>query len=222
MALRTSKKHTAAEDFPIYKSVQGRAINTLSFGKGRRTILLMAGVHGDEKSGVLMVRRLLSKLRAAAPETLKQRIVVMPVANPDAFKAANRRNARDIDINRNFPTRDFHDNKKKSGGTEPASEPETRAILDVVERAKPYLIISLHCALACINYNGDAALKVANQMSKICGLEVKGDIGYPCPGSMGTYYGWERQLPVITLELPHDGADMKPIERAILKIIGLQ
>ncbi|HNT34050.1 MAG TPA: DUF2817 domain-containing protein [bacterium] len=222
MAPKIARKKNPTPDFPVHKSVQGRAIKTLSFGKRKKTVLLMAGVHGDEKSGVLMIRRLLRKIRAAAPDALKYRIVVMPVVNPDAFSAGTRRNANDIDINRNFPTRDFHANKKRSGGTEPASEPETRAVLDVVERAKPWLIISLHAALACVNYNGDAALKVAKRMSSICKLEVKGDIGYPCPGSMGTYYGWERQLPVITLELPRDGADMKPTECAILDILSLE
>lgn len=91
----------------------------------------------------------------------------------------------------------------------------------MVSRFKPRLIITLHSSLNCVNYNGESAIDIANQISELCGLEVKGDIGYPCPGSMGTYYGWERELPVITLELPPDGADLKPIEQAILHVLGL-
>ena len=144
----------------------------------------------------------------------------MPLVNPDGYKAGTRRNARGIDINRNFPTKDFGSEEEKPGGTEPASEPETQAILDVVSRCKPDLIITLHTSLACVNYNGECAVPVAERMSEICGLPVKGDIGYPCPGSMGTYYGWERELPVITLELPKRGADLAPIERAVLEAIG--
>ncbi|MDI6827063.1 MAG: M14 family zinc carboxypeptidase, partial [Armatimonadota bacterium] len=124
-------------------------------------------------------------------------------------------------INRNFPTKDFAGGEDAPGGIKPASEPETKAILDVVSRFKPRLIITLHSSLNCVNYNGESAIDIAKQISEVCGLEVKGDIGYPCPGSMGTYYGWEHELPVITLELPPDGADLKPIEQAILHVLGL-
>ncbi len=62
---------------------------------------------------------------------------------------------------------------------------------------------------------------MAERMSAVCGLPVKDDIGYPCPGSMGTYYGWERELPVITLELPRGRVSLAPVERAVLDILGL-
>lgn len=236
---------------PGYRSVEGRVIPVYCFGEGPRTILLMAGVHGDEKRGVRVVRAVLARLKresrspgvgcqvsgaggktpdtpAPEPDTRNPapvplagaRIVVMPLVNPDGYKAGTRRNARGIDINRNFPTKDFGSEEEKPGGTVPASEPETQAILDVVSRYKPDLIVTLHSSLACVNYNGDCAVPVAERMSGICGLPVKGDIGYPCPGSMGTYYGWERDLPVITLELPKRGADLAPIERALLQELG--
>ncbi|MDH7480558.1 MAG: M14 family zinc carboxypeptidase [Armatimonadota bacterium] len=208
-------------DSPTYSSVEGRPIEVLIFGAGPNTILLMAGVHGDEKSGVRLVRQIIRKIKKRDPCSLTNRIVVMPLVNPDGYKVGTRRNARGIDINRNFPTSDFSGGEGAPGGTKPASEPETKAIIDVVSRFKPSLIITLHSSLNCINYNGDSAIEIANQMSEICGLEVKGDIGYPCPGSMGTYYGWERELPVITLELPPDGSDLKPIEQAILNVLEL-
>jgi protein MpaA len=151
------------------------------------------------------------------------RVVVMPLCNPDGYAAGTRRNARGIDINRNFPTKDFDGGPDAPGGTEPASEPETRAILDVVAHFEPYMIITLHESLACVNYNGDLADPTAERMSGICSLPAKGDIGYPCHGSMGTYYGWERELPVITLELakPED-SDLEPIKTALLLEIGME
>ena len=44
---------------PVHRSVEGRPIEVHSFGEGARTILLMAGVHGDEQNGVAMVGRIL-------------------------------------------------------------------------------------------------------------------------------------------------------------------
>lgn len=212
---------------PTYRSAEGRAIRVYSFGGGDRTVLLMAGVHGDEKRGVRVVRSVLRRLREmfkaqGSKVKVDGRIVVMPLANPDGYKANTRQNARGIDINRNFPTKDHDGGPEAPGGTEPASEPETQAILDLVERVRPDVIITLHQSLACVNYNGDSALPVAERMSSVCDLPVMGDIGYPCPGSMGTYYGWERELPVITLELPKRGADLGPVERSVLDALGIR
>jgi len=218
MAIKENARSMA--DTPSFRSVEGRPIEVYTFGDGERTILLMAGVHGDEQTGVRIVGSILDRLRTADLSALNEQIVVMPLCNPDGYEANTRRNARGIDINRNFPTKDFGSGEEKPGWTEPASEPETRAILEVVERFKPYLIITLHEALSCVNYNSELAVPFAERMSEICGLEVKGDIGYPCPGSMGTYYGWERDLPVITLELPPEG-DMSPIELAVAQALGI-
>jgi protein MpaA len=35
-----------------------------------------------------------------------------------------------------------------------------------------------------------------------CGWPARGDIGYPTPGSLGSWLGVDRGLPVLTLELP--------------------
>ena len=47
---------------PMYQSVERRPISVYCFGEGPRTILLMAGVHGDEKRGVRVVRAVLEAL----------------------------------------------------------------------------------------------------------------------------------------------------------------
>ncbi|MDI6829564.1 MAG: succinylglutamate desuccinylase/aspartoacylase family protein, partial [Armatimonadota bacterium] len=82
-----------------YTSIEGRPIEVLTFGEGPTTILLMAGVHGDEKSGVKLIRQILRKIMKYDPCSLSDRIVVMPLVNPDGYKAGTRRNARNIDIN---------------------------------------------------------------------------------------------------------------------------
>jgi len=116
-----------------------------------------------------------------------------------------------IDINRNFPTKDFGTGEQcKSGdhygGKAAGSDPETQAVMSVISAHKPRLIISLHDPLACVNYNGPS-IRIARRISKLTGLPAAGDIGHPCPGSMGTYYGFERRVPLITLELPKDEFD---------------
>ena len=89
--------------------------------------------------------------------------------------------------------------------------------MSVVAEYKPSLIISLHSALACVNYNG-ACIRAARRISKATGLPVMGDIGYPCPGSMGNYYGFDKRLPVITLELPEEKIDASAYAEILLAV----
>ena len=41
-------------------------------------------------------------------------------------------------------------------------------------------------------------------MSHFNQYPVRGNIGYDTPGSFGTWAGIDRQIPTVTLELPHD------------------
>lgn len=201
-----------------------RPIEVYVFGDGPKTALVMAGVHGDEFSGVEVAQSLISALSAMPMSALVgMRVVVMPLANPDGYAACTRQNAREIDINRNFPGDDFGAGAKEGpyyGGEAAASEPETQAIMDVVTRHEPWLIISLHAPLACVNYNGPS-LEVAQRISQSTGLPPTGDIGYPTPGSMGNYYGRDRRLPLITLELPKDDIDPGRYAEVLLEAVGV-
>lgn len=205
-------------------SVENRPIEVHAFGSGPKTSLIMAGVHGDEQDGVDVVREVLSGLSSMPEAAIDgHRIVVMPCANPDGYAANTRQNANAVDLNRNFPDKTFGTgakSKKFNGGRIAASEPETKAILNVVAHFKPSLIISLHEALACVNYNGPC-IRLARRISKATGLPVVGDIGYPCPGSMGNYFGFDKRLPVITLELPKEKVDSAEYANILLTAVGI-
>jgi len=208
-----------------YHSVEQRPIQVLTFGSGPKTTLIMAGVHGDERRGVDIVRAIQRMLSEMPPDMLDgQRIVLMPCANPDGYAANTRQNANGVDINRNFPDKTFGTGKKSRkfyGGKVAASEPETQAIMQVVSDYRPKLILSLHANLACVNYNGPC-VRLARRISKATGLPVVSDIGYPCPGSMGNYYGFDKRLPVITLELPKQDVDISDYPGMLLGILGIR
>ena len=61
--------------------------------------------------------------------------------------------------------------------------------------------MTLHEPYKIVNFDGPAA-EIASKIAQITGYPVQKDIGYPTPGSFGTYCGVERNIPVITLELP--------------------
>jgi protein MpaA len=66
---------------------------------------------------------------------------------------------------------------------------------------RPRAIVSVHQPFRCVNWDGPAE-PLARAMAASCGYPLRASIGYPTPGSFGSCYGVDRQLPVITLELP--------------------
>jgi|LSQX01.3.fsa_nt_gb hypothetical protein len=215
----------ASEELPKrYYSQESRPIDVHVFGNGAKTVLIMGGVHGNEKSGVLAAKSLLAELEKLPASAFQQRIVVMPLVNPDGYAQGRRQNVRGIDLNRNFPETGFSAGVKSKGfqgGKKPASEPETQAVMDVVTTYKPYLIISFHAPLSCLNYSGPS-LEIAKQLSKLTNLPVKSDIGYPTPGSMGNYYGCDQGVQVITFELPNMTTASPKYCNAVLQALGLR
>ena len=105
-----------------------------------------------------------------------------------------------VDLNRNFPASNYKNSRRY--GKESASEPETQAILRALDQLQPALIISIHSidgGRECDNYDGPGEA-MATVMSGYNKYPVEPTIGYPTPGSMGTYCGIDRKIPMITLE----------------------
>jgi murein peptide amidase A len=188
----------------VGRSVQGRPIMVRVYGDGQDVVLLMAGIHGSEAAGVPILDRLGEELMQR-PELLAGRtVVLMPEVNPDGVKVGKRRNANGVDLNRNFPADNF--DAKERNGSEPLSQPESQAVLNQIERYKPSRIVTFHQPLACVDYDGEGAKAIAEAMGEYTDLPVKRLGGRP--GSLGSYFGIDRGIPCITLELPKHAKDM--------------
>lgn len=189
-------------------SVEGLAIEAFLIGPDDApTFLVLAGFHGDEPKGVSIAERLRDRLERTPESTPHLRWVIVPVVNPDGYARRRRRNARGVDINRNFPTSNWELGKPRSrmfGGNTPRSEPETRAVMHAVARFRPAAMITVHSISEgrhCNNYDGPGR-NLAEVLARHNGYPVIGSIGYPTPGSFGTWAGAERGIPTVTLELP--------------------
>jgi protein MpaA len=158
-------------------------------------------VHGDEPASVEAVVGLVRRLRAggigAGP------LVVVPALNPDGLARGTKNNAHDVDLNRNFAARNWRAEHAPGyfPGAAPLSEPEARLLAGLVEAHDVRGVVAVHAPFACVNYDGPAAAW-AEDVAQACGWPARGDIGYPTPGSLGSWLGVDAGLPVLTLELP--------------------
>jgi len=92
-----------------------------------RTILLTAGVHGDEPAGIEAVLHLLENERSEILEQFS--FLIVPCVNPNGYVHNTRENGEGIDINRSFETDDVD---------------EVRLIKDLLQGQQVDCFVDLH------------------------------------------------------------------------------
>jgi len=133
------KKLKKNSDFNIKEaglSTNGRSINLITWGKGPKRIFLWSQMHGDEATATMAIADLFNffsqpgqfqHIRDLIAEECT--LFILPMVNPDGAELFTRRNAMDIDINR-----DFH--RQQS--------PEGRILRRLRDEIKPHLGFNLH------------------------------------------------------------------------------
>ncbi|WP_374581545.1 M14 family zinc carboxypeptidase [Pseudoduganella sp.] len=193
-------------------------------------VLLLGGIHGDELTASALVFEWLKQMDTPAAQAMHWKVA--PLLNPDGLLAAKpqRVNARGVDLNRNFPTPGWQQeaprywakvtrsDPRRYPGKTPLSEPESRWINDTIERFRPDLIVSVHAPFGVLDFDGHL-----HPPSKFGRLLYRSVGVYP--GSLGNYSGRHKQVPVLTIELPHalampSDAEVRRIWHDMLEWIG--
>jgi hypothetical protein len=149
----------------VGRSVEGRPIHVVELGAASApsASALLAGIHAIEWIGVEAMLALLRRLAWSPPAD--RRIVAFPLLNVDGYcrveadlRSGRRRfvrgNARDVDLNRNWPAF-FRPGRRRrllgawnAGGAAPRSEPEVAAVCGALDalasRASIDVALSLH------------------------------------------------------------------------------
>jgi len=187
-------------------TVLGRPIEAVcfsppSYAKARPPAILFGAIHGDEPVSQLMLERLADELIERPPG---RDTWIIPCLNVDGVLAGTRNNANDVDLNRNFAAASWGTAQRPGyhPGAAAEDQPETRALVELIDRVAPERLIALHSTFRMVNWDGRGE-QLACEMSERCGYPVAADMGYPTPGSFGAKYGIERNLEVITLEVPY-------------------
>lgn len=179
--------------------MKGLPLRVSTVGSGPRRVLWIGGIHGDEPEGAVATAALPAAL---APHLGEVTVTILEDANPDGRQAGTRGNANGVDINRNFPSRTFDATKPEYGGS-PLSQPEARAVAELVEQVDPDLLVVMHSwrGREFINYDGPAR-ELADRFSRRSGLVVEpSDAINPTPGSLGSWAGIDRGIPLLTVEI---------------------
>lgn len=138
----------------------------------------------------------------------------VPALNPDGLLARppKRVNARGVDLNRNFPTRNWaqdarhywekrtRKDPRRWPGNAPLSEPESAFLHAQIASFKPNLIVSIHAPYGVLDFDGPVGDKLVPPAR--LGRLYLDQVGI-FPGSLGNYGGLHQGVPVVTVELPN-------------------
>jgi protein MpaA len=114
-----------------------------------------------------------------------------------------------VDLNRNFPTRDWESsaldqwkthqksNVRRYPGTGPGSEAETKCAIAHISDFRPDIVVSIHTPYGLFDYDGPPEKKIQTKLLPWSRLGTY-------PGSLGRYLWDERSIPVLTIELKPD------------------
>lgn len=171
------------ERLVIGRSVQGRPIAAWHLGQpGKRRVLLISAMHGDEGKP----RQILGALRDGSPIRGID-LWVVPVYNPDGLALGTRKNARGVDLNRNFPYHWADLDGSYESGQRSGSEPETRAMMRFLRVVRPARIISFHQPLHGVDSDTKSAA-FSRRVADALNLPRK---SFTCGGVChGTMTGW--------------------------------
>lgn len=180
-------------------SINGQPIHIRRYGTSGNVTLIIGGLDGSDRVAVKWLDYLSLELKKA-PETAEDRqVILMRDPNPDGLQAKLAYNSRGVLINRNFPTTGYRPGQDQGAG--PASEPETRAILEVLYRYRPSRVIHVQSAGRSEVIANASAEPLAEQLRNGRALATPRGDAQPEPGSLEEFVTQNFRIEMLTLRL---------------------
>ena len=152
-------------------------------------MLAVGAIHGNEADGTAIIDRL-----AVEPVPAGVELWLVRSMNPDGQARSDRQNANAVDLNRNFPENwDVLGEPGfwQYGGSAPASEPETKAMVALGASVQPQIILWYHQDLFRIAPGSGRSGEIRTRYADVAGLPIVDITG-------GTYTGtasqWSRTV----------------------------
>lgn len=165
-------------------SIFHRPIIMLQLGHGRERHLFTGGVHARESVNpvvlLTMVEHYLEHWHEYSNYFDTHTLLIIPLLNPDGYEYRKhvpdwKENGRGVDINRNFPSLTW---KSKHPGDFYESEPETHALINVLNTTSPSIYIDFHSRGECIFYHRQTMDSVYNARQYALAKKIQAVTGY--------------------------------------------
>lgn len=207
----------------IGHTVHGRAITAYRFGSGSSVILYLGLTHGNEISTYTLLSQWIDELEANGRNIPGDKtVVVIPALSRDGLASGSRRNANNVDLNRNFPTADWKADVtmpggqmvQGGGGSAPLSEPESSAIANYTQQLAPRLVLTYHSVAGLVTPNeAGVSSTYAAIYSSLSGYYVSPKVSASQVfdyDTTGAYEDWLYEKPGIAAILVELGSNSSP------------
>lgn len=186
----------------IGRSRGGMPLHSRRFGRQGTRTLIIAGLDGLDVVGTRWNDELAEVLLRRSDLLQNNEIMIVRAGNPEGLTNRIATNLHGVLINRNFPSRRYQLVPDKSTGTGPASEGETKAILDVLYSFRPRRVIHLASSTgrSTVLYNR-AATDVGEELEKQYKLHVQLLDVEQVPGSIEDFADGTLDAAVISMKL---------------------
>jgi predicted deacylase len=201
-------------------SVEGRPIVAVHRWRpgATRSVVVIGSMHGDERAGTRVVRRL---QEGRIPDGTD--LWLVRTMNPDGAAADRRTNAHGVDLNRNFPRFwvPAGAGSPTWSGPRAASEPETVALLRFLRDLRPRTTLVLHQPLNGVDAYRAKSMPLVRTLSRETGLPVR---SFDCTGGChGTLTDWHNDRTpgrAVTVELGRTVTyeQVRRVARGILRV----
>jgi len=210
----------------IGQSVQGRDLSVAIAGyENGSSVVIVGSIQGDQPNTRDLISNLIGdfdRARDRIPANVAFHFI--PTINPDGNAAGTRRNAHNVDLNRNWDTFDWTANPEQPGGTvrgaggsRPHSEPETQDLANyllALKRQNPNLWVVLWHSSQRLSSGGHVypgytssgldrdAVSLAGRYAHVTGYAVKEDWApYETTGELITWCA-EEGIEAIDIVIP--------------------
>ncbi len=221
--------------FTFGQSVEGRDLIGYRYGTGSRTLLLVGGIHTGFEANTVRLLEDLQAHFAQNPGDIQPEItlILVPVLNVDGLEYGRvlrgRFNANGVDLNRNWgcgwSEQAFFGEDAVDPGTEPFSEPESRALGSLVERTRPAAVLFYHAAAnGVFAGNCPPERAISDDLARIYGQAS----GYPFGESFSEYAvtggaaAWVNSIGIPALDVELATADGVEFTRNLNAILAVQ
>jgi protein MpaA len=186
----------------VANSAEGRPLHLKTIGSGAAKTLVVAGLDGEDRIAVNWIDYFVQQLNQSPDALRDYQVLLLRAANPDGLTAKHHENGRGVALNRNFPTANFRPKGNPNAGTGPASEPETRAVMQLLYDLKPQRIVHVVSTSSPSDAlcNGVAA-EASSSLQDVAGLSVDSLEPREHGGSLEDFATTVLGIEVVTLRL---------------------